>query len=177
MNPAIESLPTYGPLFEGAIRVYGEAFALPPYSDPDRGHEVGSRMRDVHRLRQGFKAFVAVGPPSTVVGMIYGYHGSPGQWWHDVVRAGIRADQAREWLADSYELVEVAVAPDRQGEGIGSMLIDSLLCGLAEATCVLSTRTDSRAHHLYGRLGFEVITEMRFAPGGAPFYVMGKRLQ
>jgi hypothetical protein len=42
---------------------------------------------------------------------------------------------------------------------------------------VLSTRTDSIAHRLYRRLGFELITEMAFASGGAMFYVMGKELR
>ena len=56
------------------------------------------------------------------------------------------------------------------------MLVEHLLEGRPESTCVLSTRTDSRAHELYDRLGFEVITKMTFTPGGAPFYVMGKVL-
>jgi hypothetical protein len=41
---------------------------------------------------------------------------------------------------------------------------------------VLSTRTDSNAHVLYSRLGFELIEEMAFTTGGYPFYVMGRRL-
>ena len=39
---------------------------------------------------------------------------------------------------------------------------------------MLSTRTDSRAHKLYGRHGFEVVTEMRFANRGAPLLHHGK---
>ncbi len=176
MSPAIQPLPTNGPLFEGAIRVYGEAFALPPYSDADRGMEVRVRMRDVHRIRVGFRAFAAVERTGAVVGMIYGYRSARGQWWHDVVRAALSAESAKRWLDSSYELVEVAVSPACQGQGIGTALIHELLRDRDEATCVLSTRTDSRAHELYGRLGFEVITEMPFSPGGALFYVMGKPL-
>jgi ribosomal protein S18 acetylase RimI-like enzyme len=176
MNPVIQPLPTNGPLFEGAIRVYGAAFALPPYSDPDRGMEVRIRMRDVHRVRAGFQAFAAVERDGAVVGMIYGYRGAPGQWWHDVVRGALPVEGGRQWLASSYELVEVAVSPACQGQGIGTALIEALLRDREEATCVLSTRTDSEAHRLYGRLGFEVIKEMPFSPGGALFYVMGKRL-
>jgi len=59
---------------------------------------------------------------------------------------------------------------------VGSALITELLRGRPERTCVLSTRTDSRAHELYARLGFELIIEMAFTTGGWPFYVMGKRL-
>ncbi|MGH6693120.1 MAG: GNAT family N-acetyltransferase, partial [Gammaproteobacteria bacterium] len=64
-----------------------------------------------------------------------------------------------------------------QGKGVGAALIACLLHGRPEATCVLSTRTDSIAHQLYRRLGFEQITEMAFASGGAMFYVMGKELR
>lgn len=177
MTRKILPLQTSGPLFEGAIHVYAEAFAQPPYSDPDRGKEVRGRMRDVHGKRDGFRAFAAVSDDGKVVGMIYGYHGRRGQWWHDMVQRNIDRPAAEKWLSDSYELVEVAVLPGEQGKGIGESLITCLLHGRPEATCVLSTRTDSRAHELYERLGFEVITTMAFAPGGAMFYVMGKQLR
>jgi len=177
MTCSIERLHVDGPLFEGAIDVYSRAFALPPYSDPARGEEIRSRIRDVHRDRPGFRAFCACLPGSRVVGMTYGYHGSPGQWWHDTVLRELDRNTATRWLGDSYELVEVAVDPDYQGRGIGAALIERLLEGVPEATCVLSTRTDSRAHNLYRRLGFQVITEMSFSPKGALFYVMGKDLR
>lgn len=173
MNWSIERLTTDGPLFEGAIDVYSRAFAEPPYSDPDRGEEIRSRMLEVHCFRTGYRAFCATGEDGRVQGMIYGYHGGPGQWWHDTVAAALPRAAAGRWLLDSYEVVEVAVAPESQGRGIGAALVSSLLDGRPEATAVLSTRCDSRAHILYGRLGFQVVTMMRFAPGGAPFYVMG----
>ncbi|MCK9520740.1 MAG: GNAT family N-acetyltransferase [Dehalococcoidia bacterium] len=174
---AIEELPARGPLFDGAIRVYADAFAQPPYSDPDRGREVRSRLRSVHRSRPNFRGFIAKTPGGEVAGMCYGYHGEHGQWWHDMVRNALTAEQARDWLSDSYELVELAVSPAYQGRGIGRALIERLLEDCDEATCVLSTRTDSQAHELYRRMGFEVITIMAFAPQGAPFYVMGKVLR
>lgn len=177
MTWRIEPLPLHGPLFEGAIAVYGEAFARPPYSDPDRGAEVRQRLREMHGLRDGYRGLIAVADDGQIVGMCYGYHSKKGQWWHESVRAAISKDQTLEWLSDAYELVEIAVDPDFQSHGVGRQLIAALLEGRPEQTCVLSTRTDSEAHKLYSRLGFEVITEMVFAPGGAPFYVMGKRLR
>jgi ribosomal protein S18 acetylase RimI-like enzyme len=177
MNWTIEPLPTHGPLFEGAIAVYGDAFAEPPYSDPDRGAEIRSRMQDFHGRRGGFRAFVAVDDHRRVRGMTYGYHGAAGQWWHDTVAKQIPADAVERWLSDSYEVVEVAVSPSCQGQGIGTALIDRLLDGRPETTCVLSTRVDSRAHVLYRRIGFEQIVEMAFAVRGARFYIMGKRLR
>jgi len=177
MNFTIDPLPIAGPLFEGAIRVYGDAFAQPPYSDPDRGREIRSRMLDVHGVRRGFRAFVALTPGGEVAGMTYGYHGAPGQWWHDTVARSVGEPLEQAWLSNAYEVVEVAVAPELQGKGIGRALIWRLLEGLDESTSVLSTRADSRAHELYARLGFEIITTMAFAPRGPLFHVMGKRLR
>ena len=176
MNWRIEPLPAEGPVYKGAVEVYSRAFAEPPYSDPDRGNEIASRVKSVHRGRAGFQAFAAVADDGRVAGMIYGYHGEPGQWWHDAVVRAVDRDAASKWFGDAYELVEVAVDPAFQSLGIGADLVNALLCDRPEATCVLSTRTDSRAHFLYRRLGFEVIKEMRFTLGGAPFYVMGRRL-
>ncbi len=175
MTPAIVPLPLDGPLFEQAIAVYGAAFAQPPYSDPDRGTEIRDRMRDTHCAREGFRALAAIGG-ARVVAMAYGYHGAPGQWWHDAVAAALDPAPTARWLADSYELVEVAVDPACQGQGVGQAIIEKLLEGRPEATCVLSTRIDSRAHRLYRRLGFEVIREMPFVSRGPLFYEMGKPL-
>lgn len=176
MKWTIEPMPTRGPLFEGAIRVYGDAFAEPPYSDPDRGQEVRERLQELHSRRPGFHAYAAIADDGSVVGMCYGYRGDRGQWWHDAVEKRLSREQAARWMRDAYELVEVAVAPRFQSAGIGRALIVRLLENRPEATCVLSTRTDSRAHELYRRMGFEVITEMAFHLGGARFYVMGKHL-
>lgn len=176
MSVEITPMPLSGLLFDGAISVYGAAFAPPPYSDPGRGVEVRQRILEVHSARPGFRGFVATGEKGNVVGMIYGYHGLPGQWWHDAVVRAVDRDTASRWFGDSYELVEVAVHPSAQGQGIGATLIQALLEGRGEATSVLSTRTDSMAHHLYRRIGFEVINEMRFSTDGAMFYIMGTRL-
>ena len=173
----VVDLPLRGPLFDGAIQAYGDAFAEPPYEDGDRGGEIRKRLLDTHRYRDGYAGFVAVRGDTDVLGMIYGYHGATGQWWHDTVRASISPQSGRQWLTDSYELVEVAVSPACQSRGVGQALIARLLDRRPERTCVLSTRCDSRAYQLYARLGFEVIREMAFVTGGFPFYVMGKRLR
>ncbi len=183
MSWRIERLPPDGPLFEGAIAVYAAAFAPPPYSDPDRGKEIRFRLRELHRERMGFRGLVARGgderetPSHGVVGMTYGYRSERGQWWRDTVARNLDRKTRRRWLDSAYELVEIAVHPAFQNRGIGALLVERLLESRPEATCVLSTRTDSRAHELYARLGFEMLAEMRFTPGGKPFYVMGKALR
>ena len=181
MSWRIEPLPDDGPRFEGAVAVYAEAFAEPPYRDANRGTEIRRRLQQQHRRIEGYRGFVALGraglPDHGVAGMTYGYRSLRDQWWRDTVARQLDRQARERWLDDAYELVEIAVHPALQGRGVGAMLVGALLAGRAEATCVLSTRTDSRAHRLYARLGFEVITEMPFGPGGPPFYVMGKRLR
>ena len=78
------------------------------------------------------------------------------------------------WFDDAYELVEIAVLPSEQGQGVGTQLIDSLLANRPEPGCLLSTRIDSRAHKLYERLGFSVLGEIKFTDLSTPYYVMGK---
>ncbi|MEO6397419.1 MAG: GNAT family N-acetyltransferase [Tepidiformaceae bacterium] len=169
-------LPLDGSLFEGAIHVYAEAFNEPPYCDPDRGNEIRDRLRGEHSRRAGFRAFAALGPGHRVAGMVYGYRGLDGQWWHDTVARALPGPERQQWLADSYELVELAVHPRCQRQGVATALIEALIAGRAEHTCLLSTRVDSQAHLLYARLGFEPITQMPFSPKGALFHIMGLRL-
>ncbi len=176
MNVEIVPLIPDGPLFEGAICVYAEAFSEPPYCDPDRGKEIRDRLRGEHSRRPGFRALAALGPGDRVAGMVYGYRGVDGQWWHDTVSKALPRIHKEQWLANSYELVELAVQPLCQRQGVATALIEELLAGRSERTCVLSTRTDSDAHILYARLGFERIAEMPFSAKGAMFYIMGMPL-
>jgi ribosomal protein S18 acetylase RimI-like enzyme len=179
MSPRIEPLPTGGPLFEGAVAVYAAAFREPPYSDFNRGHELRARLEGTHRRRAGFSGFVAI-EGETVTGIAYGYHSTTGQWWYDHVRPAVQ-DQlgtgvAVYWLDDAYELVEVAVAPSSQRRGTGEALIRRLMQDRPERTSILSTRTDSRAHELYARMGYQTLVQMQFWKGDKPYYVMGAEL-
>jgi ribosomal protein S18 acetylase RimI-like enzyme len=173
----IEPLPKEGPRFEGALAVYREAFSRPPYSDRERANEVRKRIASQHGSRPGFRALCALHSDGRVIGMAYGYRSEPGQWWHEAVSAVVSAASYRRWMTDAWELAEIAVAPAYQSMGIGRALIDRLLEDVSEATCVLSTQTNSRAHELYERAGFQVFAEMRFVTGGKMFYVMGKELR
>lgn len=172
----VREIEPLGPLFEGAIAVYADAFALPPYRDLDRGREVSARIRETHRFRTGFRFLIAE-DNGVVCGMAYGYRGEDGQWWHDAVARWLGPAASEAWLTDSYEVVELAVHPSAQRRGIGTALLEALLRGRRERTAVLSTRTDSEAHRLYHRLGFDYLCEMTFTAGGWPFYVMGRRLR
>ena len=61
-----------------------------------------------------------------LAGFIYGFHGRPGQWWHDTVAralASLDPPMATTWLADSFEVAELHVLPAYQGRRIGRRLL------------------------------------------------------
>jgi ribosomal protein S18 acetylase RimI-like enzyme len=129
-----------------------------------------------HAGRQGFRAVIADDEAGQLVGLAYGYTGAPGQWWHDIVSAGMGEEAAARWLGPGhFELVELMVAPAARGHGLGGRLHDSIVGGLAATTAVLSTQTDNEpALALYRRRGWElVVPEIRFAPDGDRYCVLG----
>ncbi|WP_312888013.1 GNAT family N-acetyltransferase [Nonomuraea rhodomycinica] len=115
-----------------------------------------------------------------VVGFAYGFHGAPGQWWHDVVyraleeRSGPRVADA--WLGDAFELAEIHVHPDYQGKGIGRAMITTLCAGRAERSAVLSTHDrPTAARHLYRSMGFTDLLSRFVFPGGYEEYAIAGR--
>ncbi|WP_084956760.1 GNAT family N-acetyltransferase [Thermoactinospora rubra] len=111
------------------------------------------------------------------VGFAYGFHGAPGQWWHDVVHRAL-ADKAGgqvadAWLGDAFELAEIHVLPDYQGKGIGRTLLVELCRERRERSVVLSTHDQPTvARHLYRSMGFiDLLTQFVF-PGGRELYAI-----
>ncbi|HMC72301.1 MAG TPA: GNAT family N-acetyltransferase, partial [Mycobacteriales bacterium] len=157
--------------------IYGEAMQRPPELVVQRREIMGS-----HLHRAGFVGVLARDADDAVIGFGYGYHGRPGDWWHDVVtRALAQKDGrkvARDWLDDSFELAELHVHPSRHGEGIGRRVLESVLSRADGATAVLSTHDrDSPAHRLYTSVGFVDLLPGFVFPGSSEVYVvMGKRL-
>lgn len=148
---------------------------------PDPAEVLGRRhIMQRHAGNPGFRALAALaGPAGPVVGFAYGFHGAPGQWWHDTVRSGITAADgqrsAAAWMADTMEIAEVHVHPEHQHRGTGRGMLLALTAGRAERTAVLSTRdTESTARRLYRGLGFaDLLTDYIFPGGGPPYAVMG----
>ena len=149
-----------------------------------------------HTANPAFRA-LAVTDDGTgeAVGFGYGFHGAPGQWWHDTVAGALAVSFASArsrtpsaypapgagvaWLDDSFEVAELHVAPDYQGRGIGAGVLLRLTSGRPERTALLSTRdADTPARRLYRGTGFtDLLTAFRFFPGGEPPYaVMGAEL-
>lgn len=147
-----------------------------------RHDELPSRraIMERHTANPAFRALVVTaGPAGRIVAFSYCFRGMPGQWWHDVVRAGIAAKSgvhaAWDWLDDVVEIAEVHVHPDYQARGIGRRMMLMLTAGQSERTAVLSTRdAPTPARRLYRSLGFtDLLTDFLFPGGGPPYAVMG----
>jgi ribosomal protein S18 acetylase RimI-like enzyme len=136
-------------------------------------------------------------PHAPLAGFIYGFHGVPGQWWHDTVAGALALssgssrpswfsgavgsagrDGAAAWLDNSFEVAELHVLPAYQGMGIGRELLLRLTTGRPERTAVLSTAdAESRARRLYRGVGFtDLLTGFRFSGVEPPYAVMGAML-
>jgi ribosomal protein S18 acetylase RimI-like enzyme len=158
-----------------------------------------------HAGNPGFRGLAAVLPRGNdgsradslggvLAGFTYGFHGVPGQWWHDTVAGALALssgssrpswfsgakgrDAGTAWLDNSFEVAELHVMPAYQGMGIGRELLLRLTTGRPERTAVLSTAdADSRARRLYRGVGFtDLLTGFRFSGAEPPYAVMGAML-
>jgi GNAT superfamily N-acetyltransferase len=133
-----------------------------------------------HSRRPDFRCVIAVDPADPrrpAFGLAYGYRGAPGQWWHAEVYRGL-APERRGWTEDYFELTELHVRPDRQGNGLGEALLRAVLNGASGRVVLLSTpEGENRAWRLYRRTGFvDVLRDYRFTGDPRPFGVLGRPL-
>lgn len=160
-----------------ALAIYVEAMRYPLGTAEQR-----APMWLTHALREGWRCVAAMATDGTMLGIAYGYRGSPGQWWHEQVRRGLVRESGEEvanaWLTDYFELTEIHVHPRSQGEGIGENLLRCLLDGVADRQVLLSTpEGPTRAWKLYRRVGFgDVLRNYHFAGDPRPFAILGRPL-
>lgn len=181
-----------------ALRVYVTAMRYPPGTENHR-----AAMWLEHTRRRGWQAVAVIEteaggdhpdqPPApaelstaALLGVAYGYRGSPDQWWQQQVVLGLQRRGHTEsdiaaLTTDYFELTEVHVLPQAQGRGLGEALIRRLLAGRTETTVLLSTPEiageDNRAWRLYRRLGFtDIIRDHHFSGDPRAFAILGRAL-
>lgn len=178
-----------------ALSVYVDAMSYPRGTEGQR-----ASMWLEHTRRSGWRGVAAIDVGAVgsetptagqldrgrMLGIAYGYRGSPDQWWQQQVVRGLRhtgrpnADIAR-LMGDYFELTELHIHPSAQGCGLGEALARRLLADRAEAQVLLSTPEmggePNRAWRLYRRLGFtDVIRGYHFAGDPRAFAVLGRAL-
>ncbi|MEV7970107.1 GNAT family N-acetyltransferase [Sphaerisporangium sp. NPDC088356] len=130
-----------------------------------------------HATFPDFTCLFAENTDGAAVGFGYGFHGMPGQWWHDVVRRALEERSgppvSAGWFGNAFEIAEIHVHPGYQGKGIGRRLVQGLCEGRPESTAVLSTHDQpTAARHLYHRLGFVDLMSKFVFPGGYEHYAI-----
>ncbi len=155
--------------------IYASAFKV----DPEAAGQFMTGAFDHHRWFPGFMGRIAVDVEGVVAGFVYGYHSQSGQWWHDLVRPALASVSHGHWLDDTFEFVELAVAPNFQGQRLGSRLHDSLLGTAPERTALLSTLAgNTSATRLYRSRGWiTLLPDFKYFPEGDKTLLMGLRME
>jgi ribosomal protein S18 acetylase RimI-like enzyme len=173
--------------FRSAIRELVSVYAA-AMNPPDRTLSGREAIMERHAASPGFRGLTAL-VDGQLAGFCYGFHGENGQWWHDMVAAALATrwrssstatgnTTPREWLDDSFEIAELHVLPEWQGNGVGRSLLLAVTSGRAERTAVLSTAdAPTVARRLYRGVGFtDLLTDFRFSGSEPPYAVMGATL-
>ncbi len=156
--------------------VYRAAFAGEPYHRQAEEVAEFARALPAHTQRPDFRCVGALSVDSgEIVGFAYGYRSLPGQWWYDHVAHRLGSELAADWLADAFQVAEVAVMPAFQGKGVGGTLHDLLLTGRTQGRAVLSTLdAETAATRLYRRRGWqELLKGFQFPGVSRSYQIMG----
>jgi GNAT superfamily N-acetyltransferase len=158
---------------DDVLDVYAAAMGVPRSAARSRRAVVAA-----HLDRAGLRAVAALDERGRLVGIGYGYHGAPGQWWHDQVRAAMDPAVAATWLRDPFEVCELHVLPELHGTGLGREVLLQLLAGAGSATAVLTTPdSETRARRFYRAGGWvDLVRDLRFPGDPRSFAVLGLEL-
>lgn len=157
----------FAPYVDRAADVYGAAMA--------RGPDLVAQRRSIivgHLDREEFAAVTGM-RSRELAGFAYGYRGRAGDWWHDVVTGALDRASVQQWMDDDFEVAELHVRPERQGHGLGRLLLQTLIDNSSSRTIVLSTHDrDSPARVMYRSFGFtDLLRDFRF-PGSSEVYAI-----
>jgi len=139
------------PYAERIFALYDEVFGRFPDEADWR-----AQLFDRDRVRPGYRLALAL-DGDRVLGFAWGYRGSRGQQWPDLVARSL-PELPAEWMRDHFELVELAVDASARRQGIGGRLHDALLDGLTGRALLGTTlATDDPALCLYRDRGWSTL--------------------
>lgn len=158
------------------VAVYRTVFTLPPYNEAELDVAAFAEIFSRHVQHPSFRCYIAQDSATQpVCGFAYGFTISAEPRWHDFFYDLLQPKGHAAWLADCFILVELAVMPEHQGQGIGGRLHDALLVDTPHRTAVLSTaQHDNAALYLYRRRGWQILAQDWFYDRREqPFYLLG----
>ncbi|GAB3415236.1 GNAT family N-acetyltransferase [Flindersiella endophytica] len=143
---------------EELVEVFRQAFGA------NEGDEGLTLFRDDqlirHPQREDFRIALARNEDS-IAGFAYGYTGRAGQWWTERMRERVPPELYAEWFEGHFEVVEVAVHPDHQRQGVGAAVLRALTKDLPHERALLTgARHDSPARRLYLREGWQPLADV-----------------
>ncbi len=168
------------PHFDRLIDIYQAAFSQPPFSEslPDFLNFTG--RLSYHSRHSGFRCVILrPAPGEEVTGFVYGFPGTIGDWFYDLVSHRLSPTLRQQYLRDYFEFAEIAVLPAFQGQGQGGLLHDALLAEVKQSSACLATpENETNAHHLYRRREWVTLTRGIELPSSILKYeIMGKVLR
>lgn len=157
------------------LAVYRAVFSLPPYNEGEQDVAAFAESFSRHVQYPGFQGYVAQDDTGQVCGFTYGFTVSGEARWHRLFFELLQLQSREAWLDDCFLLVELAVVPERQGQGIGGRLHDVVLADVPHRRAILSTaQNENPALSLYWRRGWEILAQDWFFPDAEqPSYLLG----
>lgn len=182
MSVRIESssTPISDTMREQIVAVYQAAFHAPPYNEPPEATTAFGERLARHSFHSGFRYWSATDTQTQhLVAFAYGYLTAPGQWWHDTVVQSLEHAQVDRWFTNAFELVELAVVPPWQAQGIGSQLHHAIVGAVEQQSIIASTlQNENPAVQFYLRHGWTIIQNNFLYPGSLqPSVILGYRTQ
>jgi ribosomal protein S18 acetylase RimI-like enzyme len=157
--------------FDAVCTLFASVFGAPPLSRPPG---TLAHQRDSLRSLMSEPTFgmATAWNGDELVGFAYGYAlNSRSRWWDDMLTP-VAAEVTREWDGRTFVVIDMAVTQERQSQGIGRQLLDTLLAARSEERASLSVVPDNdRAHGFYRHLGWQHVGQVKGAPHHtAPFF-------
>jgi ribosomal protein S18 acetylase RimI-like enzyme len=114
-----------------------------------------------HAEQEGHRLALAQ-EDDTVIGYCWGHVGHRGEHWSDLLCAALPERIATYWVGGHFDVVELAVLPERRRNGLGQALHDCVLDGVT-GRCLLGTSSDpdDPAVRLYMRAGWRPLGDVR----------------
>ena len=152
--------------------LYAGVYAESPYNEPEeQADEFVSHLVD-HSALPGFALVVAERRADTnhLVGFAYGFTFSADRWWRG---AGGEPELTRG--SAKFAVMELVVAAQWRGKGMGRALMSSLLSGRIEPFATLCANPAAPARNIYRSWGWEQVA-VSYPPNMGPMDVLVKRL-
>lgn len=140
--------------------LFGAAFSGPPYDRPPNEVQGMLKRFDRHARKQGFRLVLALdhGHP---VASVYGFRLPPDTaWWKETLDP-VPDEVAFEDGERTFAVFDLAVAPDRRREHLGTRVHEALLRDRPEQRAVLNVRQDAQsAQAAYRAWGYRRVTSL-----------------